>query len=293
MMPIVADHPGMPLISRDWLLEHGVRIAIVVALAALLLVVAGVAVRRMQRRLEGAESLTQELDLQRAATLTQAVSNVVRIVVYTIAILLILGQFGINLGPLIAGAGIAGVALGFGAQSLVKDFLSGFFILLENQFGVSDVITADVGSQRISGKVELLSLRSTQLRAFDGTLHTIPNGNIVVVGNTSRGWARAIVDVGVAYGEDVDRVRGVLEELFEELRADEALRGAFFSGPEVLGVERFGDYDVVLRVTAQVRPTRKPGLERELRERIKERFDQRGIEMPIPAMPRADGGQQQ
>ncbi|MGH2765250.1 MAG: mechanosensitive ion channel family protein, partial [Actinomycetota bacterium] len=244
------------------------------------LMLARLALRRMQRRLEGAESATQELALQRAATLTQAVTYLIRVVVWTLTVLLLLGEFDINLGPLIAGAGIVGVALGFGAQSLVRDFLSGFFILLENQFGVGDVIEVVIAGQQVTGKVETISLRTTDVRAFDGTRHTIPNGNILMVGNRSRGWARAIVDVSVAYTEDIDRVRGVLEELFQELRDDPDLQGSFFSGPEVLGMEGVGDKDVVLRVTADVKPTRKGSLERLLRQRIKERLDLRGISVP-------------
>jgi moderate conductance mechanosensitive channel len=281
---VLADH--VPIDTREWLLSHGLGIAVILVAAFLVLAAARLAVRRMQRRLEGAESATQELDLQRAATLTQALSYLIRITVYTVTVLLILGQFDINLGPLIAGAGIVGVALGFGAQSLVKDFLSGFFILLENQFGVSESITINVGGEQVSGKVETLSLRTTTLRAFDGTLHTVANGNILLVGNTSKGWARAIVDVRLALDEDVDRVRGVLEELFGELKEDPNLQGSFFSGPDVLGVERFGDYDVMLRVAAEVRPTRKGDLERKLRQRIKQRFDQRGITIPAVPTPR-------
>jgi small-conductance mechanosensitive channel len=280
-MPILADH--VPLDSREWLLSHGLRIVIVLAAGVLLLLLAKLAVRRMHRRLEAADSATQELNLQRAATLTQAITYLVRVAVWTLTILVLLGEFDVNLGPLIAGAGIVGLALGFGAQSLVRDFLSGFFILLEDQFGVGDVIEVSVGGQEVSGKVEKVSLRTTDVRAFDGTRHTIPNGNILMVGNRSRGWARVIVDVSVAYTEDIDRVRGVLEELFQELREEPDLQGSFFSGPEVLGVEGVGEKDVVLRVTAEVRPTRKGSLERMLRQRIKERLDLRGISVPARA----------
>ncbi|MGH2695452.1 MAG: mechanosensitive ion channel family protein, partial [Actinomycetota bacterium] len=204
-MPILADH--VPLDSREWLLSHGLRIVIVLAAGVLLLLLTKLALRRMHRRLEAADSATQELSLQRAATLTQAITYLVRVAVWTLTILVLLGEFDVNLGPLIAGAGIVGLALGFGAQSLVRDFLSGFFILLEDQFGVGDVIEVSVGGQEVSGKVEKVSLRTTDVRAFDGTRHTIPNGNILMVGNRSRGWARVIVDVSVAYTEDIDRVR--------------------------------------------------------------------------------------
>jgi small-conductance mechanosensitive channel len=278
-MTVLPDH--VPINSSDWLLSHGLRIVVIVTLAMVLLFAARLAVRRMQRRIEGAESLTQELDLQRAATLTQALSYVIRVAVWTLVLLLVLGEFDVNLGPLIAGAGIVGVALGFGAQSLVKDFLSGFFILLENQFGVGDSISLAIAGSTVSGKVEAISLRTTSIRSFDGTLNVVPNGNVLYVGNTSKGWARAIVDVRVSYEEDVDRVRAVLDELFEELRREEGLQGAFYTGPDVLGLEQFGEKDAVLRVAAEVRPSRRGDLERELRKRIKQRLDERGISTPM------------
>jgi moderate conductance mechanosensitive channel len=287
-MALLACHPCSG--PRDWFLSHGIRIGVILLAALLVLALARLAVRRMQRRIEGAESATQELNLQRTATLTHAVSYVVKVVVWTLTVLLLLAEFDVQLGPLLAGAGIAGVALGFGAQSLVRDFLSGFFILLEDQFGVGERVTIMVAGSEATGKVESLSLRTTELRAFDGTLNVIPNGNIVLIGNHSRGWARAIVDVSVAYTEDLDRVRGVLEELFQELREDSDLAGAFSSGPEVLGVEGVGEKDVTLRVTAEVRPTRRTDLERLLRQRIKQRFDQRGVTVSASAQAGSDGG---
>jgi small-conductance mechanosensitive channel len=276
-MPILAFHADT--FSRDSLVLHGVKIGVIVALAVLFLVASRLAVHRMQRRLEGVDSITQELDLQRSATLTQAVSYVIRVVVWTVAVLLVLGELGISLGPLIAGAGIAGVALGFGAQSLVRDYLSGFFMLLENQFGVGDGIEVMVSGQMVAGKVEAVSLRITELRAYDGTLHVVPNGNILLVSNKSKGWARVIVDVPVAFGEDLDRVRTVLEELFAEMKDEERLREAFFTGPEMLGVERLAGTDVVVRVVGETRPSRRGDLERQLRARIRQRFIERGIEI--------------
>ena len=287
-MSLLACHPCSG--PSDWFLSHGIRIGVILLAALVVLALARLAVRRMQRRIEGAESATQELNLQRTATLTHAVSYVVKVVVWTLTVLLLLAELDVQLGPLLAGAGIAGVALGFGAQSLVRDFLSGFFILLEDQFGVGERVTIVVSGKETTGKVESLSLRTTELREFDGTLNVIPNGNIVLIGNHSRGWARAIVDVSVSYTEDLDRVRGVLEELFQELREDPGLAGAFSSGPEVLGVEGVGEKDVTLRITAEVRPTRRSDLERLLRQRIKQRFDQRGITVPASAQAGGDGG---
>jgi small-conductance mechanosensitive channel len=274
-MQLVAEH--VPLFTREWFVSDGVQVLVILAVAAVLLFLARLAVRRMQRKLEGVESLTQEYNLQRNATLTQALSYALRVVVLTVTILLLLGEFGIALGPLIAGAGIVGVALGFGAQSIVRDFLSGFFILLENQFGVGDVIEVVAPGATVTGTVEALSLRTTSVRSFEGTLHIVPNGNIQLVGNRSRGWARAIVDVGLAYGQDIDWVREILEALFEDVKARGRLKEDVYAGPSLLGAERLDKDHVVLRVVAETRPSRKADLERELRKRILKRFDERGV----------------
>jgi small conductance mechanosensitive channel len=275
---MIASH--VPLDSREWLLSHGVRMLAILAIAVVLLFLSRAVVRRMQRKLEGMDSVTQEYDLRRTYTLTQALSYALRVVVWTVTLLLLLGEFGISLGPLIAGAGIVGVALGFGAQSLVRDFLSGFFILLENQFGVGDVIDISAPGGPVSGKVEDLSLRTTSLRDFDGTLHVVPNGNIQFLGNKSKGWSRAIVDVALAYGEDLDQVRDILDELFDELRQDKKVAELLFSGPTVLGPEQMGDSKVTMRIVADTRPGKKPDLERELRKRILRRFAERGVKVP-------------
>jgi moderate conductance mechanosensitive channel len=277
----------------SWFVDHGLPILIVVVVALIVTFVARLAVNRFRRRLEGTASLTQELNLQRATTLTHALSTALIVVIWTIAILLVLGEFDINLGPLIASAGVAGVALGFGAQSVVRDTLSGFFILMENQFGVGDNVEIQTPSSKVIGRVESLTLRVTSLRAFDGTLHIVPNGNIIVASNRSRGWARAIVDVRAGYEEDVENLRRVLEELFEELKADRTLSEWIHEGPSVLGVERMGQDALVMRVVADTRPSKVMDVERTLRERITRRLGERGIRVPVipvaPAPAGADG----
>jgi small conductance mechanosensitive channel len=181
------------------------------------------------------------------------------------------------------------VALGFGAQSIVKDTLTGFFILLENQFGVADTVEIRTPANPILGRVEWLTLRATALRAYDGTLHIVPNGNIVLVSNKSRGWARAIVDTHIAYGQDPEEVRGVLDELFDEfrdeLRKDAEMKAWVMDGPSVLGVETTNDRDVVIRVVAETRPARKIEVERLLRARITQRLAERGIRAPVLIAP--------
>ena len=266
----------------SWFDNNGVMVIAIVVVAIVVSIVTRFLVRRFRRKLEGKPSLTQELNLQRATTLAHALSTAVVVIIWAIAVLLVLGTLDVPLAPFLASAGVAGVALGFGAQSLVKDTLSGFFILLENQFGVGDVIEVQTTAGPVSGKVEDLTLRITTLRAFDGTLHVVPNGNIQVVSNKSKGWARAIVDVRVAYGEDVDRVREVLEELFEEIRKDTVLKEWIMEGPSILGVESLADYALVVRVIADTRPSKRWDAERRLRERITRRLSERGIRVPFP-----------
>ena len=274
-----------------WFVTYALRPLVIVVIALVVTFIARIVVRRFRHRLEGTASLTQELNLQRAATLTQAVSTALVVVIWAVAVLMLLGETGFQLGPLLASAGVAGVALGFGAQTLVRDTLSGFFILLENQFGVGDNLELTTPSGKVIGRVESLTLRVTSLRAFDGTLHIVPNGNIVVASNRSRGWARAIVDIRAAYDEDVDRLRAALDELFEELREDAAVREWIHDGPHVLGMERMGHDALVMRVIADTRPSKVMDLERILRERITRRMAERGIKVPvIPMAPAgADG----
>jgi small-conductance mechanosensitive channel len=272
--------------GTDWFAEPWVRVVIILAAAILVTLVSRLVVNRFRKKLEGTASVTQELNLQRAATLTGALSTALIVVIWALAILMALGEVGPNIAPLLASAGVAGVALGFGAQSLVKDTLSGFFILLENQFGVGDNLEVQTPSNQVTGRVESLTLRVTSIRAFDGSLHFVPNGNIVVASNRSKGWARAIIDVRTAYGEDVEHLRSVLEELFDELKSDRTLSEWIHEAPSVLGVERMGHDALVMRVIADTRPSKVMDVERLLRERITRRLVERGIKVPVtPATP--------
>jgi moderate conductance mechanosensitive channel len=289
-MELLAQASDAAETFADWFVGNALRPLIIVLLAVVVTFLSRVAVNRFRRRLEGSASITQELNLQRATTLTQAVSTALVVVIWAVAVLMVLDETGFPLGPLLASAGVAGVALGFGAQSLVKDTLSGFFILLENQFGVGDNVEITAPSGKVIGRVEGLTLRVTSLRAFDGTLNIVPNGNIVVASNRSRGWARAIVDVRAAYGEDVDRLRSLLETIFEELRADPSVGEWIHEGPSVLGVERIGQDGLVMRVIADSRPSKVMDLERIMRERITRKMAAEGIRVPVvPATPAPAG----
>ena len=268
--------------ESSWWLETGVPILITVGVAIVATIVLRLLVGRFRQRLERAPTVTGGGNAQRAATLAHAVSATLVVTVWTVAILIVLGYLNVSLAPLIASAGIAGVALGFGAQSIVKDGLTGFFILLENQFGVGDTVELQTSANPVAGRIEWFTLRATALRAYDGTLHIVPNGNIQVVSNKSRGWARAIVDVRFAYGQDPEHVRGILDELFAELRTDPQLQGWLRDGPSVLGVETTSDYAVVIRATAETIPAKKFDVERVLRERATQRLADRGIRAPVP-----------
>ena len=271
-----------PVSFSDWMSAHGIPILAILIVAIVVTLLARLLVRRFQRKLEGSPSVTQVLNLQRATTLTHALSATTIVVIWTLAALLILDELSVNLAPLLASAGVAGVALGFGAQSVVRDTLSGFLILLENQYGVGDVVEMQTTANPVSGRIEALTLRVTSLRAFDGTLHIVPNGNIQVVSNKSKGWARAIVDVRVGYDQDVNEVRDVLDDLFDELRRDRSLQDWVRDGPSVLGIERMADIAQEIRITAETRPSKRLDVERLLRERIQRRLSERGIRVPVP-----------
>ncbi len=199
--------------------------------------------------------------------------------VWTVAIIVILAQFNVSLAPLFAGAGVLGVALGFGAQSVVSDFLSGFFMLFEDQFGVGDVV--DLGDA--SGTVENLSLRTTTIRDVNGTVWHIRNSEIRRVGNKSQLWSRAVLDIDVAYDTDLRRAEGIIQRVADELWHDpDFTDGDIIDPPEVWGVERLGADGVAIRLVVKTDPAEQWIVGRELRLRIKEALDEAGIEIPFP-----------
>ncbi len=217
----------------------------------------------------------------RAETLGHVLRSISSFTVWTIAGLTVLGEVGINLGPLVAGAGIAGVALGFGAQSLVKDFLAGIFILVEDQYGVGDIVdVGELSGTMVSGTVEAVSLRSTRLRSVNGTVWHVPNGTILRVGNMSQQWARALLDVAVAYGSDLDHAQAVIKRVADEVWQDPDWAGQVLEEPEVWGVESLGADGVTIRLVVKTQPAEQFKILRELRVRIKGALDAAGVEMP-------------
>ena len=215
---------------------------------------------------------------QRAETIGALLRSITAFAVWTVAAFMVLGELGLDLGPLIAGAGIAGVALAFGAQSLVKDFLSGMFMLVEDQFGVGDIV--DVGEA--SGLVEGVSLRTTRLRDVEGTVWHVPNGEIHRVGNKSQQWSRALLDVQVAFETDVDEATRVIKAAADEVWHSADVGPSVLEEPEVWGVERLGPHSIVIRLVVKTAPSDQYPVSRELRQRLKETFDGEGIEIPYP-----------
>ena len=230
---------------------------------------------------------TSPLDLSRATMRTETMgavfNSIATFVVWGIAAVLILGTFGLNLGPLVAGAGIAGVALGFGAQNMVKDFLAGLFIILEDQYGIGDVVELrdSLGSPGTGGQVEGISLRSTRVRDVEGVVWHVPNGEIRASGNKSQQWARSLLDVAVAYDTDLTHATDVLKRTADGLWQDEEFGPDILEEPEVWGLERFDADSLALRLVLKVQPARQWVVNRELRARIKEAFDREGIEIPF------------
>ena len=223
-------------------------------------------------------SLRRERGRQRSSTLGHVLSSIVGVLILFVAALMILAEFGVNLAPLIAGAGVVGIALGFGAQQMVKDFLAGVFIIVEDEYGVGDVV--DTG--HATGVVERLSLRVTQLRDVDGTVWYVPNGEIQRVGNRSQLWARAVLDIDVAYDTDIDVAAEALVRVATQVWREQLPDRTIIAAPEFWGVERFGADGVALRLVVKTEPTEQWATARELRGRIKKEFDRLGIEIPFP-----------
>jgi small-conductance mechanosensitive channel len=214
----------------------------------------------------------------RADTLIQLANSITSVVVIGIVLLLILGQLGINLAPLLAGAGVAGIAIGFGAQTFVKDLLVGISVLAEDQYGVGDVINFGEGS----GTVESMTLKSTRVRALDGTLWHLPNGEIARVANMTQGWSRVILDVGVAYASEITFVHERIQEVLDSLALTDGVGSKFLEAPEIWGVQDLGESSIVIRVAIKVLPGEHWQITRILRAAIKEKFDASNIEIPFP-----------
>jgi small conductance mechanosensitive channel len=233
-------------------------------------------VERFRRLYTG--RLSGPTELKRADTLTQVIRDVARVVIFGVGGMMVLSEVGVDLKPLLAAAGLGGLAIGFGAQSLVKDVISGFFILLEDSVRVGDVVEiAGVG-----GLVEEVKLRTIVLRDLSGNVHVVPNGQIDKVKNMTQLYSYYVFDIGVAYRENVDEVMEVLKEIAEDLRADPQFGVDILEPLEMLGVDQFADSAVIIKCRVKTKPIQQWRIGREMNRRIKNTFDVKGIEMPFP-----------
>ena len=264
-------------INVETLARNGARVVGIWVLAWLAYRVVRLAAARIEAAVDDGDDSITTLRERRGKTISQLLRSVGRIAVVVVALLLTFNVF-IDIGPILAGAGILGLAVSFGAQSLVKDVISGFFILFENQFAIGDVVEA-AGK---SGVVQKMSLRVVVLRDLKGVMHVIPNSEIKVVSNMTRGWSRAVVDVGVAYGEDVDRALAVVRDEAAQFSADKDWQAQLDGPVEVPGVEALGDSAIVIRSLIKTQPGSQWNAAREYRRRIKLRFDREHIEIPYP-----------
>jgi moderate conductance mechanosensitive channel len=266
----------------------GIAAGIAIATAVLISLIGRRWSRRFRERAH--EEIDDEAEIrrrQRTATVAGLIVTTIQAIAWFVVVAVILGAAGVPLGPLFASAGVIGVALGFGAQTIVRDTLSGLFIALEGQFDVGDIVDLQTEGGPIAGTIEDLTLRITTVRQYDGTLSMVPNGGIQITSNRTRGWGRAIVDVRVSLTEDPEKVREVLEEAIAEVRAAPPLDGWLREDPKVLGVTQLTDVAQVIRVVAETSPNHRVDTERELRAKIAQRITERGIRVPpVVAGPR-------
>lgn len=262
-----------------WIPDHVAAPARIV----LILILASIALRAIHRllpRLREVIAARQESmeDSQRVRTLSRVVRYALTVATAVVTVLLILGELGISVAPILGAAGVAGIAIGFGAQSLVKDYFTGFFLLLENQIRHGDVVEA--GGK--AGVVEELTLRYLRLRDYSGNVHFVPNNTISTVTNMSMGFAYAVIDAGVAYGENVDRVIAVMRAVAEAMRQDPSFAPRILEDLEVAGVDQWADSALVIRCRFRVAPLQQWNVRREYLQKLKEAFDREGIEIPYP-----------
>src|SRR6266511_2212865 len=282
MTLLIAATGDVPTRLGELLLGRATKVAAVLLAAFVVERLARWMVGRVVRGLQR-QGVQQRLQSIRARTprallaTTDPLRSLSSVVIWLLAAILVLQVLGVRLGPLLAGAGVVGLAIGVGAQQMVRDFLAGIAMLLEDQYGVGDVV--DVGEA--TGEVERVGLRTTRLRGVDGTVWHVRNGDIERVGNKSRDWARVLLDVEVARGADLALVRRTVEQAARELRRDERWRSLLLEDPEVWGVEGLGPASVTIRLAVKTRPSRSDEVARELRARVDEAIE--GAEIPLPA----------
>ncbi|MCA9874939.1 MAG: mechanosensitive ion channel family protein [Anaerolineales bacterium] len=263
---------------KQWLLTHGLAILAILVLCVAAYFLLGLLVRFVTRRVKSLDAKDDTLLDRRADTISDVLYSAGLVVIFVTALVMVLEEIGVPIAPLLASVGVVGLALGLGAQTLVKDVISGLFILLENQYMITDVIEVN----GIVGNVEMMTLRATTLRDAAGTLYIVPNGEIRIVANRTRDWSRAIIDVGIAYEADVDRALAALQSIGEEMVADAEIGPLLLEAPQVTGVEGLEEWAVRLRMMVKTKPNQQWDVQRYLRRRIRLEFADQGIDLAFP-----------
>jgi small-conductance mechanosensitive channel len=264
----------------EWFMTSGIRIIVIIVIALIIFLIFKFIIPKLVKRLitrRMAEEEETEID-KRTTTLSSILVNVVGIVIAVIAIITILPEFGINIATLIAALGIGGLAIAFAAQNLVRDFITGFFILFEDQYRVGDVVTI----AGISGLVNEIGLRRTMLRDLDGNVHSIPNGKVEISTNMTKKFSRVHMDISVGYGENLEKVMEVINDICKEMAEDPKWKPDIVTPPAVVRVNKLGDSGIDIKVMGDTKPGRQWDVMGELRLRIKTTFDEKGIEIPWP-----------
>ena len=266
----------------SWLGSHGARLLLIVVGSWIFYQVVRLFLTRIVRRLvelrARIDRLPKEDELRRIKSILGILIGALGVAIFAIATFMVLSEFNVNIGPLIASAGVVGIAIGFGAQSLIKDTLNGLFIMLEDQFNPGDVIKI----VDVSGQVEDFNMRRTVLRDLDGIVHIIPNGLITTVSNYTREWARVNMNVSVDYGTDLEKAIAVINKVGKDIAADPEFGPMTISPPQVLRVENLADYGVEIKIVGDTKPMKQWQIAGELRLRLKKAFDENGIEIPFP-----------
>ena len=262
-----------------WLLTHGVKIALIVFAAFIVNRSALIFIDRLVRKLMRSDRhLSEESRKKREDTLIKIFSATLTVVVWILAVLMVLQEVDIAIGPLLAAAGIVGLAFGFGGQYLIRDLISGLFIFVENQYRIGDVVCFD----STCGLVEDITLRMTTLRDLDGTVHHIPHGTIQKVSNLSKSFSRVNLNIGVSYQADLEHVIAVVNKVGADLALDEEWKDKIIKPPQFLRVDDFGESAVVIKILGETKPIEQWGVAGELRKRLKIAFDKEDIEIPFP-----------
>jgi len=268
--------------GQDWLINELPGLIIVIVLFFIVMKVIGFFLKKLRKSLVSRAEKNEKLDTieaeKRIVTLTSIIHGLVKIILWVIFIMILLQKFGINIAPILAGAGIVGLAVGFGSQELVRDFISGFFIILENHIRAGDVAVIN----GTGGLVEKIDFRTTTLRDFSGTVHIFQNGKISNISNMTKDWSAIVFDIGVAYKENPQVVMDLMKQVGDDLQIDPEFKDKILEPIEIFGLDKFADSAIIIKARIKTKPIQQWTVGREYRKRLKYVFDEQNIEIPFP-----------